>query len=411
MTKNNIQCAFCNKSRDESLKMVVSGSFSICDKCVFLFNDLLKNTPEATTAIIPEKKHLAEQLDSIKIRKFIDQYVIGQEPAKMALCVSVVNHYKRMLFGQDNDSLNKSNLMIIGPSGSGKSLLVSTIAKFLDVPFISVDATTLTEAGYIGQNVDTIIMRMLTEANGDIDAVENGIVFLDEVDKIASTKNRVSTTDSKVAGVQSALLKMVEGTVVPIGSGLDFKRAKPIEVDTSNILFICGGSFNGLNEIAAARLKKKKGLGFSDVAPMIQNIEAEYATEDFIEFGLIPEFVGRFPIKTFTKELTEEELVCVLKNDKNNILSEYKFYFGVDDIELEFTEGFLEKVAHKTKFEKSGVRGLRSLCDNIMLSHLYLIPEYKKRNVTKVTFDGDCIDKNKIPKIESIEKKLDKRAK
>jgi ATP-dependent Clp protease ATP-binding subunit ClpX len=316
-----------------------------------------------------------------------------------------------MLFGQDNDSLNKSNLMIIGPSGSGKSLLVSTIAKFLDVPFISVDATTLTEAGYIGQNVDTIIMRMLTEANGDIDAVENGIVFLDEVDKIASTKNRVSTTDSKVAGVQSALLKMVEGTVVPIGSGLDFKRAKPIEVDTSNILFICGGSFNGLNEIAAARLKKKKGLGFSDVAPMIQNIEAEYATEDFIEFGLIPEFVGRFPIKTFTKELTEEELVCVLKNDKNNILSEYKFYFGVDDIELEFTEGFLEKVAHKTKFEKSGVRGLRSLCDNIMLSHLYLIPEYKKRNVTKVTFDGDCIDKNKIPKIESIEKKLDKRAK
>ena len=415
MTKNSILCTFCNKSRDKSLKMVVSGNYSICDQCVFLFNELLKNTPSAAQVqpILHEKKQLAEQLDSIKIRKFIDQYVIGQEPAKMALCVSVVNHYKRMLYGRANVSLNKSNLMIIGPSGSGKSLLVSTIAKFLDVPYISVDATALSEAGFIGQNVDTIITRMLAEANGDIEAVENGIVFLDEIDKLASSKNRVTTTDSKIAGVQSALLKMVEGTTIPIASSTDLRKSKTIEVNTANILFICGGSFNGLNEIAAARLKKKKGMGFSENnATVISNIGAEYATEDFIEFGLIPEFVGRFPLKTYTKELSEKELIQVLINDKNNILTEYKFYFTVDGLELEFTQDFLEQVAHKSKFEKSGVRGLRTICDNIMLPHLYLIPEYKKRSVTKVTFNGECVTKNQIPKIEILEKKkLDKQTK
>jgi ATP-dependent Clp protease ATP-binding subunit ClpX len=408
MTKNPIKCTFCKKSRGESLKMVVSGDYSICDKCVILFNGLLKSTP--STKIIPsqvsEKKKLAQQLNSIKIREFMDQFVIGQEPAKMAICVSVVNHYKRMMYEYDGGEINKSNLMITGPSGSGKSLLVSTVAKFLDVPFIAVDATTLTEAGYIGQNVDTIITRLLMEANGDIAAAENGIVFIDEIDKI-TTKNRGSASESKVSGIQSALLKMVEGTTIPVILNPDSKRApKTVEINTTNMLFICGGAFIGMSDIVTTRLKKKKSLGFGGPTPIVaQNIEAEYMTEDFVEFGMIPEFVGRFPMKTYTKELSEQELVQVLSNTKNNILSEYKFYFNVDEIDLEFTQDFLEKVANQAKTEKTGVRGLRSICDAIMLPHQYIIPEYKKRRVAKVTFHGNCVDKKEIPKIEIFEKK------
>jgi ATP-dependent Clp protease ATP-binding subunit ClpX len=408
MTKNPIKCTFCKKSRGESLKMVVSGDYSICDKCVILFNGLLKSTP--TADIIPsqssDKKSLVQQLNSIKIREFMDQFVIGQETAKMAISVSVVNHYKRMLYEHDGGDLSKSNLMITGPSGSGKSLLVSTVAKFLDVPFIAVDATTLTEAGYIGQNVDTIITRLLMEANGDITAAENGIVFIDEIDKI-TTRNRGTTSEAKVSGVQSALLKMVEGTTIPVTLNPDSKRApKVVEINTSNMLFICGGAFIGMADIVTNRLKKKKGLGFSDPHQLpAPNIEAEYITEDFVEFGMIPEFVGRFPMKTYTKELSEPELVEVLSNAKNNILAEYKFYFNVDGIDLEFTHDFLEKVAKQAKSEKTGVRGLRAICDAIMLPHQYIIPEYKKRRVAKVTFHGNCVDKKEIPKIEIFEKK------
>lgn len=415
MIKNQIKCTFCKKSRSESLKMVVSGDYSICDKCIILFNGLLKSTGQS--GVVPaqpiEKKQLADQLNSIKIRTFMDQYIIGQDTAKMAICVSVVNHYKRMLYEHGEEELNKSNLLITGPSGSGKSLLVSTVAKFLDVPFLAVDATTLTEAGYIGQNVDTIISRLLIEANGDITAAENGIVFIDEIDKI-TTKNRSSSSETRVSGIQSALLKMVEGTTIQVTINPDSKRGtKTVEVDTTNMLFICGGAFIGMNEIVKTRLKKKKGLGFSEPLPVSSsNLESEYVTEDFVEFGMIPEFVGRFPMKTFTKELTELELGQVLVNSKNNILAEYKFYFSVDGIELEFTQDFIERVAHQAKTEKTGVRGLRSICDAIMLPHLYIIPEYQKRGVAKVTFHSGCVENKEIPKIEIFAKKtIAKRAK
>lgn len=413
MTKKPIKCLFCNKSRVESHRMVasVNGEYSICDNCIMLFSNLLSRNPNS--ALLPpptEKKQIAEQLNSIKIREFLDQFVVGQEPAKMALCVSVVNHYKRMLYGVEGTDINKSNLMIIGPSGSGKSLLVSTIAKFLDVPFISIDATTLTEAGYIGQNVDTIISRLLIEAGYDIAAAENGIVFIDEIDKISTSKNRLGTGDGKITGIQSALLKMVEGTKVPLNLSPDMKRpTKSLEVNTSNILFICGGAFIGLKEIAVSRLKKKYSMGFVETAPAGPNAEFEFTSEDFVEFGLIPEFVGRFPLKTYTKELTKEELVQILSNIKNNILTEYKFYFDVDGIELEFTPGFLERVAHQAKTDKIGVRGLRAICDDIMLLHLYLIPEYQKRGVAKITFHEGCIDKKQIPNIEIYEKTVEKK--
>ena len=405
MIKNPIKCTFCKKSRSESLKMVVSGDYSICDKCIILFNGLLKSTPPPEPApTSKDKKQLAEQLNSLKIRTFMDQYVIGQEPAKMALCVSVVNHYKRMLYEHKNEEISKSNLMITGPSGSGKSLLVSTIAKFLDVPFLSIDATTLTEAGYIGQNVDTIISRLLMIANDDIEAAENGIIFLDEIDKISS-KNKITSAEGKVSGVQAALLKMIEGAMIPVS--LDSKRgSKTVEINTENILFICGGAFVGLNDIVTTRLKKKRGIGFSESKNEVnKNIASEYITEDFIEFGMLPEFAGRFPIKTYTTELTEEELLEVLVNAKNSIINEYKFYFSVDDIELEFTNDFLKQVARQAKNEKLGVRGLRTICESLMLPHLYIIPEYQKRNVAKITFDEECINKKELPKIEIFIKK------
>lgn len=385
--------------------MIVSGNESICDKCVILFNGLLKSaTQSAPQQPITEKKQLAEQLNSIKIREFLDQFVVGQDQAKMAICVSVVNHYKRMMYSQEGTEISKSNLLITGPSGSGKSHLVSTVAKFLDVPFIAVDATTLTEAGFIGQNVDSIIMRLLSEANWDIAAAEKGIVFIDEIDKIAIGKARPSANDGRISGVQSALLKMIEGTTFPI-SGPETKKGKMVEINTANILFIGGGAFIGLNEIVSMRLKKKSGMGFTDKPQQAPNIESEYKTEDFIDFGLIPEIVGRFPMKTYTKELTEEELFDVLKTAKNSILSEHKFYFNVDNLELDFEDEFLRKVAQQAKNEKTGVRGLRAICDSLLMPHLYLIPEYQKRNVAKVTFTEKCIDKKEIPKIEIFEQK------
>jgi len=385
----------------EVRKMLVSNGYSICDECVQNFNGLLTPPPVAA------KKKINNNLNAIKMKEFLDQYVIGQDPAKMALCVSVVNHYKRMMYESDT-AVSKSNLLITGPSGSGKSLLMSSIAKFLEIPFITVDATTLTEAGFIGQNVDTIISRLLAEANGDLEIAEHGMIFIDEIDKIAMGKTRASTSDNRVSGVQSAMLKMVEGSLIPV-SYSDPKKAhivRNVEVNTQNILFVCGGAFVGLDEIVKNRLKKKKGLGFTNIAPPITNIETDYTTEDFIEYGMIPEFIGRFSVKTYTKELLESELKTVLSDAKNNILDEYKFYFTVDNIELSFTEDFLEHVAHQAKNDKTGVRGLRSICDSIMTPHLYLLPEYKKRRVAKITFNQDCvIDKKNLPLIEVYETK------
>ncbi len=403
-----IRCTFCNKNRDESHKMIISGVNAICDNCVQLFGHHLNLTFENSTTISKPKKTLISQLNSIKIRQFLDEFAIGQDAAKMALCVSVVNHYKRMLFNTDEfGEINKSNLLITGPSGSGKSLLVSTIAKFLDVPFVSVDATTLTEAGYIGQNVDSIMQRLVISANGDLNKAENGIVFIDEIDKTATNNNRAGS-DTKTSGVQAALLKMIEGTIVPVNLSSDPKRPSPrtVEINTKNILFVCAGSFTKLNDIVIERLKKKKNIGFSNNnGTSKQSVESEYTTEDFIEFGMIPEFIGRFPIKTYTTELSEKELTQVLANEKNNILNEYRFYFGVDQIDLAFSSDFISNVARRAKKEKTGVRGLRAICDQLMLPHLYLLPEYQKRGVAKMTFTSDCLDQKQIPKIEIYEKK------
>jgi ATP-dependent Clp protease ATP-binding subunit ClpX len=408
-----LKCVFCGKTRAESNKMLISGDKAICDECILLFNGLIYNKkPAKTETPKPTKSLKLPQLDSIKIKKYLDKNVIGQESAKIALSVSVVNHYKRMMYETTNNTeLDKSNLLISGPSGSGKSLLISTISKFLNVPFISVDATTLTEAGYIGENVDTIISRLLLAANGDVTTAEQGIIFLDEIDKLATNKESFSTSDNKVAGVQAALLKMVEGSVVRVpATGTSKKSFIPqlVEVNTKNILFIAGGAFTKLNKIVADRLKKKTSLGFTDVAITSSKLENEYITDDFIEFGLIPEFIGRFPLHTHTSELTTDELIKVLTELDNNILNQYKFYFEIDGVNVEFTEGFINKIAENSKKNKTGVRGLRSLCDSIMTEHLFLLPEYKKQNICKLTFDETCAIKNSIPKIEMLQTKTKK---
>jgi ATP-dependent Clp protease ATP-binding subunit ClpX len=406
-------CTFCKKTLTVSKKLISANGHSICNECIESFSDLLKKNINGNTNLSKKdtKKINIKQLNSLKIREMLDQYVIGQDDAKMSVCVSVVNHYKRLHFAEErNVEVNKSNLFITGPSGSGKSLLMNTVAKFLNVPFVSVDATTLTEAGYIGQNVDTIISRLVQAAEGDLDAAENGIIFIDEVDKIASGKNRGSSTETKVSGVQNALLKMIEGSKVqiPMPHGMMMAQNER-EIDTSNILFVVGGAFVGLNEIVANRLKKKASFGFVKNATISSDIASEYISDDFIEYGLIPEFVGRFSMMTHTKELTEEELKLVLTKSKQNLLSEYKFYFNVDNIDLQFTNDFITHVAHIAKSEKTGVRGLRKVCDQILLPHLYLLPEYQKRNVSKLTFDEECIKSKKIPALEiGVSKKISK---
>ena len=428
MKKPKIQCTFCGKSRPESGKMIVGDSSAICANCISEFTNLLKDnlskarniteniTDKALKAVEEikkeqlddKKKAFSNMLDSMKLREFLDKHVIGQDSAKKALSVSIVNHYKRMLYESEID---KSNVLITGPSGSGKSLLVRTIAKYLNVPFLAMDATTLTEAGYIGENVDTILSRLLAAAGGDVEIAQHGIIFLDEIDKVAINKNR-GNTENRMSGIQSALLKMVEGAVVRVPlSNKKMMMPQMTEIDTRNILFICGGSFVGLKDIVTARLKKKKGIGFTDVPETISgDLSSEYTTEDFIEFGMIPEFVGRFPFKVHTQELTKAELIKILTEPENNILDEFKFYFGVDHIDLEFTPEFIEKIAEAAKKEKTGARSLRGICDAIMLNHLYLLPAYKSQNTAKLTFTGDCFDTNVLPMVGVYENEKTKNS-